>query len=306
MGANAPIDEGDGEAALDGLVPFGPLSGAGLPTKEYGCSRVTYWVAALMATLSLILEQNKNIIGIGSDDGRFLMNMPLGRSYRLVLRGGVGLAFDEDGVALGAVELVRTHLDARGGRCCAVRSPGEISQVLRAAYGPQPDEIVLRLHRGLRRAAAWIEAGDLGRADVEAVMLGFPDLTQGAMAKLAEIADLEKGGTAWQNQPRIPAGQAGGGEWTADGGGAPTVGNRPVENTSPVQEALRGRLALPLNDGVYRPGIDDPILIPAGGVEGGRGAAPRVERAAGRCHQSAGGVPRPQKCSGLGNPPGAH
>lgn len=196
------------------------------------------------------------------------MNMPLGRSFRLVSRGGAGLACDKNGVALGTVELVRTLLDARGGRHCAVRSPSEISEVLGAAYGPQSDEIVLRLHRGLSRAAAWIEAGDLGRAGVETVMLGLADLTPVAMAKLAQMADLEKGGTAWQNQPRIPAGQTGGGEWTTDGGGAPAPVKRPVDNTAPVRDTAPGeRIALPLDDGVYRPGVDDPFLIHTGGAE---------------------------------------
>lgn len=195
------------------------------------------------------------------------MSMPLGRSYRLVSRGSVGLACDKNGVALGAVELIRTYLDARGRRHCVVRSPGEISEVLSAAYGPQLDEIILRLHRGLRRAA-WIEVGDLGRAGVETVMLGLPDLTPSAMARLAKMADLEKGGTAWRHQPRIPAGQTGGGEWTADGGGAPTAANRPVGNAPPVWGTVpRERLGLPLDDGVYRPGVDHPFLIPTGGVE---------------------------------------
>jgi hypothetical protein len=53
-------------------------------------------------------------------------------------------------------------------------------------------------------------------------MLGFPDLTPGAMAKLAEIAKLEKAASAaWETEPRLPSGQAGGGQWTT-GGGAPS------------------------------------------------------------------------------------
>ena len=75
-----------------------------------------------------------------------------------------------------------------------------------AAYGPQPEDVSLRLHRGLRRAASAIEAGDLCLAGIEAVLLGLPDLTPPALAKLAEFAELEKGGTAWQDQPRVPAG----------------------------------------------------------------------------------------------------
>jgi hypothetical protein len=195
------------------------------------------------------------------------MTMPLGRSYRLVARGGPGLACDKDGVTLGVVELARARLDAAGVRRCEVRPPDDIVQVLRAAYGPQPDEVVQRLHRGLRRAAAWIEVDDLGRAGVEAVMLGLPDLTPGAMAKLAGIADIEKGGAAWENEPRIPAGQPGGGRWTTDDGGALTADVKPSGDSTPAASPRRERLALPLDDGVYRPGVNDPVLIPTGGAD---------------------------------------
>jgi hypothetical protein len=111
---------------------------------------------------------------------------------------------------------------------CEVRTPAEIAWILQAAYGPQPDAVVLRLSLGLRRAAAWIEAGDLGRAGIEIVKLGCPDLEPEAMAKLAEIGDLEKRSMAWETEPRIPAGQAGGGQWTTGGGSAPTAEIRPA------------------------------------------------------------------------------
>jgi hypothetical protein len=124
------------------------------------------------------------------------MNMPIRNWYRLVPRGGAGLACDKDGVTLGSVDLARARVDAERKRRCEVRSPAEIGQVLKTAYGPQPEAVVLHFHRGLRRAAACIEAGDLCRAGIEAVMLGFPDLKPGAVAELNEIADLEKGGTS--------------------------------------------------------------------------------------------------------------
>jgi hypothetical protein len=101
-----------------------------------------------------------------------------------------------------------------------MRSPDETAKILRASYGPAPDETVLRLHQGLGRAAALIEAGELGRAGIQAVMLDLPDLTPEAAHKLAAIADLEKTGAAWETEPRVPADNRGGGEWTADGDGA--------------------------------------------------------------------------------------
>jgi hypothetical protein len=121
--------------------------------------------------------------------------------------------------------LVRVRTNAAGVACCEVRPPDQIGQVLQAAYGPPTDAMVRRVHRRSRRAAASIEAGDLDRAGIEAVMIGLPDVAPEAMARLAEIADLEEGANAaWENEPRIPAGQSGGGQWTTGGGaGSPTA-----------------------------------------------------------------------------------
>jgi hypothetical protein len=164
------------------------------------------------------------------------MDLPLGRPYRLADRGGPGLVCDEDGVALGAISLIRAGRGAKNLRGCEVRSPAEIERILRLAYGPQPNEIIQRLHRGLQRTAGWIEAGDLGRAAIEAVMLRLPDLTLDAMAKLARIADLEKGGTAWETEPRIPAGQTDGGYWTTDGGGSAATAKPASPAGCPMQK----------------------------------------------------------------------
>jgi hypothetical protein len=46
-------------------------------------------------------------------DGRLPMNLPLARMYRLAPRGGGGLACDNAGVALGAVDLVRVSAPTR-------------------------------------------------------------------------------------------------------------------------------------------------------------------------------------------------
>jgi len=44
------------------------------------------------------------------------MNLPTQQSYRLVPCGGAGLACDEEGLALGSVDLARVRTDARGVR----------------------------------------------------------------------------------------------------------------------------------------------------------------------------------------------
>jgi hypothetical protein len=148
------------------------------------------------------------------------------------------------------------HQEAGGRRRCEVRPPADVARVLKAAYGPQPDVVVQRLHRGLNRTARWLEAGDLCHAGVEAVMLGFPDLTPTAMAKLAEIADLEKRGAPWENEPRLPAGQAGGGLWTTGGGGGggTAASAKPVPAPPPTPPPQREQPVQTLGDGVYRPG----------------------------------------------------
>jgi hypothetical protein len=193
------------------------------------------------------------------------MNPALRSSHRLVKRGAAGLACDEDGVALGSVSLISARKIAGGGRLCSVRSPDEIGAILRTGYGPQPAELVSRLHRGLCRTAAWIEAGDIGRAGVEALMLGLPDLTSEAMAKLDRIADLEKGNAAWQTETRVPAGQAGGGQWTTGSGPAATAGAKPVQTTM----ARRPQLA---------PQLQPSPISPCGPVSG----APSVSTSEGR------------------------
>ena len=197
------------------------------------------------------------------------MNLPLIHMYRLTPRGAGGLACDKAGVALGAADLVRVGADAAGRRRCEVRPRQGLGRILSAAYGPQPEDVVLRLHRGLRRAAAAIQAGDLCLAGIETVLLALPELTQPALAKLAEVAELEKGGTAWENEPRVPAGQSDGGQWTTAGGagGAPAVRAEPAASASAHVPASSQKPALPLDDDVYRPHTDDARIILTGGVE---------------------------------------
>ena len=50
-------------------------------------------------------------------------------------------------------------------------------------------------------------------------MLSFPTVEPGRLAKLTSLANLEKGGASWQDEPRVPAGQPGGGQWTTGGEG---------------------------------------------------------------------------------------
>lgn len=80
-------------------------------------------------------------------------------------------------------------------------------------------QIIERCHRGLGRITSQLEADDLALASIEALMLRLPEIEPDRMVKLAN-AEFNKGGDDWQDQPRLPAGQAGGGQWTTDGSSA--------------------------------------------------------------------------------------
>jgi hypothetical protein len=155
------------------------------------------------------------------------------RPFRLVERGGAGLACDADGIGLSSIALASLDAEAGGGRRYVVRSASELSTILATAYGRQRHDVVQRCHRGLRRAVSALEAQDLALAGIEAVMLALPELDADAIAKLARLADLEKGGDSSGNEPRLPAGQPGGGEWTT-GGGTGTVAHSPPPRPSTV------------------------------------------------------------------------
>lgn len=207
------------------------------------------------------------------------------RTYRLAERGGAGLSCDETGLTLCGIDLVSARQDEDGVTRCSVRSPSEFARILRTAYGPLTDAKILQLHGGLCRAAAWIEGADIARAGIEAVTLGLPDLEPAAMAKMAK---LKKGDiSAWENEPRIPAGQTGGGQWTTGGastaspsasatapsarpeqatrsqGSTPSVGTRTVASRlerPQVSDALGEDLLIPVSTGAViagAPGAGD-------------------------------------------------
>lgn len=142
------------------------------------------------------------------------------QTFRLVPRGHPGLTCDADGVALGGIPIAWSAADPEGVSRWQIRSPDEIGELLNRAYGAQRRGVVTACHRGLRRVASRLEAGDLALAGIEALMLRLPQIDAAGMAKLAVASELTKDSDAWQNQPRLPSGQPGGGQWTS-GGSAP-------------------------------------------------------------------------------------
>jgi hypothetical protein len=75
---------------------------------------------------------------------------------------------------------------------------------------------------------------------------------------------LAKWGDSWRNQPRVPAGNPDGGEWTSEDGG---LANAPAARPDGAEPRL------PLSDGVYRPETDKPqVTLTGGGDEESRSA----------------------------------
>ena len=159
-----------------------------------------------------------------------------------------------------------TRRDDVGARSNRRRVCGE----LRAAYGPQPEDVILRLHRGLGRAAAAIEAGDLCLAGIETVLLrsAGPDVFGTRQARGNRRAGERRDSLAGRAaRPGRTAGRAvNGRQGKAQAARPPSPPSprrsSPLAKTTPAQNPR-----LPLDDGVYRPGVDDPHIILTGGAE---------------------------------------
>jgi hypothetical protein len=145
------------------------------------------------------------------------MDGPLIRTFSLATRGNPGLTCDDDGLALGPVLLAKAVRDAAGRKHYRLRSPEEMAQALRLAYGPVPDRVTDRWCHGLARVAQLLAASEDAQARIYAVLLGFPEIPPDGMAKLARAANLRKYGETWEDEPRVPAGNPDGGQWTTDG-----------------------------------------------------------------------------------------
>jgi hypothetical protein len=135
------------------------------------------------------------------------------------------------------VLLVDAVTDASGRRIYRTRPAPEVAQALRLAYGAGPEEVE-RCLRGFAKVAELLTAGERAQAGIRAVLLALPAIAPEGMAKLARAAELQKYNPNWADEPRIPAGFTGGGDWTNDGGAsAGSMNVRPIATPpNPVQE----------------------------------------------------------------------
>lgn len=173
--------------------------------------------------------------------------------YRLTARGGVGLACDEHGIALGPVVLVEA-LAAGGGRVFRPRPAEEIARTLAQAYDDLAPGDIARCLASLDVAAKALEARDLTKASVAAVLLKLPDLSVEGFAKLAADPSLKKCSPTQLRDER--------GRWTGDShndGGASV----PIADASEGMSDAGGSLSQPsANDMVATPPIPSRVAPP--------------------------------------------
>jgi len=164
----------------------------------------------------------------------------------------LGPCCNEGGLFLG-----RTPLLEREDNQFIVRDQGEIERVMSAGYGC--DVALESRMGGLRAVAKALNAGDLCRATIAAVMLQLPDLPSYAARQKLETEDwlVKAQRAAWakiappfdsEKHPRWPRGQWDGGRF------------RPVnDDTAHQSEAIEQPPGLGHNNG---PPLEDPPEIP--------------------------------------------
>jgi hypothetical protein len=107
-------------------------------------------------------------------------------------------------------------------------------------------EAALSGQNALERASLALAIADLWLASAALVL---------AQSKSHNL--FAKWGDAWQDQPRVPAGNPNGGRWTTEDSRA--------ASPSPSAREERAKPELPISDGVYRPGTDRPQVSLTGG-----------------------------------------
>jgi hypothetical protein len=146
-----------------------------------------------------------------------MMKAPIFRTYSLVPRGGPGLTCDDAGLALGPVVLAKKICDVPGARRYKLLSLDGMVNALRLAYGSVSDAATERRCRGIVRVSQLLESGEDALARIYAVLIGFPEIPPDGMIKLAAAASLRKDNPDWEDEPRVPAGNPDGGQWTSEG-----------------------------------------------------------------------------------------
>lgn len=161
------------------------------------------------------------------------MDLVREKMRRLDARGPAsrGVVVDAEGAMLGP-DCVLVRRTAAGYRCLRPAEAAAIQKVLLGAQGDDPDRLFV-LSRGIAKA---LNDGELALAQIYGLRIPVARLDSGELRKLTAVSPMIKANFN-PDQPRVPAGGPGGGEWTDDGGG----GSETVPLAAPV-----GATAAPL------------------------------------------------------------
>jgi hypothetical protein len=183
---------------------------------------------------------------------------------RLHPRGAAstGITVDPDGAMLGP-DCVLVRRTIEGYRCIG-RGEAAALQAFLFADGMEADW----LFGQCRRISKALDGGEIVLAQIFGLRIPINDLADASLKQLATAAPFIKANFN-PDEPRIPAGQPGGGEWTTTGGsgGTTAIGVKPAAGSPAPAPAHGAEPPLLLDDAVYRPGSDDPLVVLTGGAE---------------------------------------
>ena len=209
-----------------------------------------------------------------------------GERFRLGAPFAPVITISDEGLVLGATVLAPMRRDACGTPALAIGGGAEerILALLSAGYGKAVGGRVLD---NIRRASKYWSQGETHLASIELALTGLPYLDDAKYAsfrlfladklladgfsprelmRLSGIdrapLDVIKGGYN-PDQPRVPAGNPDGGQWTSDGGETPPTTAAGVEfaDYKVIEEPPRDAKIVITPDGVPISGGDPPILL---------------------------------------------
>ena len=156
------------------------------------------------------------------------------------------------------------------------RSPAEIGWLFAKAYGAEID--FSNQIEGLKRIAAYMTEGKWALAKIATVQLRFPELPDGRSMKalLAAEAYLAKcqcktpqferkassNKRDVSDEPRVPAGQSGGGQWTTDAGSPANLSDPLLIPAQAITAPIPAPFELPMPPTGISPPL--PLEIPGG------------------------------------------
>ena len=160
---------------------------------------------------------------------------------RLHPRGATnrGICVDANGAMLGP-DCILVHRTAQGFRCVDRGEAAALQDAL-LAEGLESDW----LFGQCRRIAKALDAGETALAQIFGLRIPVDDLDRGKLKRLATAAPFIRANFN-PDEPRVPAGQAGGGEWTA-GSGAAEPALIPAQATITLDPPVGSTLRIPSN-----------------------------------------------------------